>query len=206
MTAGAGGFPFAGPTLGVEKRMRTFVAIELPEAVRASLGRLRDLLRRSRAHASWVNTDNMHLTLRFLGEVDEESLESLGARLRDSCAQYAALTMFVRGTGVFPNTRRPSVVWAGLEAVSGDLMGLQAAIETAAQAIGLPPETKPFHPHVTLARIRDPRQIGDLLERIEAAQSLATDDFPVRAVALFSSELRPAGPVYRRLREFSLAC
>jgi len=186
--------------------MRTFVAIELPEAVRASLGRLRDMLRHSKAQASWVKTDNMHLTLRFLGEIDEKNLETFSARLYDSCARYAALTMFVRGTGVFPNARRPAVVWAGLEALSGDLAGIQTAVESAARAIGLPPETKPFHPHITLARIRDHRQIGDLMERLETAKTFATDDFPVRTVALFSSELRPAGAIYRRLREFALAC
>jgi len=148
----------------------------------------------------------MHLTLRFLGEVDVKNLEVFAARLQDDCAQYTALKMFVHGAGAFPNVRRPAVVWAGLEALSGDLAGLQTAVEAAAQAIGLAPETKPFHPHVTLARIRDPRQIGDLMERIEAAKTFATDDFPVRTVTLFSSELQPDGPVYRRLQEFALTC
>ncbi len=186
--------------------MRAFIAIEMPETVRESLGALRERFRRSGARASWVQTANMHLTLRFLGDVARDDLSTLSAGLREACCGCAPLRLGVRGAGAFPSLRRPSVVWAGLKTLSGDLGAVQRCAEAAARAIGLPPETKPFHPHVTLARIRDTRQLGTLPDDLDAARDFDGGDFTAAHVSLFSSELKPGGAVYRCLQEFVLAC
>ncbi len=186
--------------------MRAFIAMELPGAIRESLMSLRERLRRSGAKASWVHPDNMHLTLRFLGEVDQDAINALCALLEAEYRNCGPVTLAVAGVGGFPNRRKPSVVWAGIEILSGDLMVLQAHAEQAARSIGLAPEEKPFHPHVTLARLRDHRALGTLPAELEAAQTYWGGEFTAAVVSLFSSELRPAGPIYRCLREFPVSC
>ena len=185
--------------------MRAFFAIELPGTVKAPLVSIRDRLRRSGAKASWVHPDNMHLTLRFLGDVTQESADQITEILRASLQACAPITLAVRGVGAFPNLKRPSVVWAGLEVLSGDLVTMQSLIEDVSRTIGLPKEEKAFHPHVTLGRIKDSRQLGSLLEDIAAMKDFDGGDFTAVHVSLFSSELTPSGPVYRLLQEFPLA-
>ncbi len=186
--------------------MRVFVAVELPESVLRGLEGLRERFRGCGARASWVKTENMHLTLRFLGEIGEAALAGLGTGLRTACAGRAGLTLALKGTGVFPNPRRPSVVWAGLEAASGDLMALQRAVEGAVRAAGLGPDDKAFHPHVTLGRIRDRRRLGSLAEVLDRTRGFSGGAFGVAHVSLFQSTLTPRGPVYECLDTYPLSC
>ena len=185
--------------------MRCFVAIEIPEEIRASLGALRGRFRKQGPHASWVRTENMHLTLRFLGNLDEAQRARYRDELAARLAGFGPLRIAVRGTGVFPNARRPSVLWAGARVEDGDLEGVQRQTEAAAQAIGLARETKSFHAHITLARIRNPRKPGNLAETLAASRDYFGGEFTATAVTLFSSELRPGGTRYRPVRTFRLA-
>ena len=182
--------------------MRAFIAIELSDAVRQALSSLVLRLRESRARVSWVRVENIHLTLRFLGEVDEPHIERLAGILRDAYKGIVPFTLSVRGTGAFPNLRKPSVIWVGAGPVEGPLGEVQLAAESAARAIGLPPEEKAFHPHLTLARIRDARGAGPLVARLEEERDFEGGEIPVNRVSLFSSELAPGGPVYTRVMEF----
>jgi len=182
--------------------MRSFIAIELPAAIQDQLGGLCGRLRASSPKASWVRGENMHVTLRFLGEVTEEDLARLSAMLSPAYQACEGVTLRVCGIGAFPNLRRPSVVWAGLEIVQGAIEPLHAQAEQAARMLGLPPETKRFHPHVTLARLRDPRGADALTAELNACQSFHAGEFRAESVSLFSSELRRGGAVYRRLEEF----
>ena len=182
--------------------MRTFVAIEMPQQVLDALRGLSDRLRASGSRVSWVKPENMHLTLRFLGDVDEEHIDRLAAIL---CEAYKGMIPFaasVRGTGAFPNMRRPSVIWVGVEPFEGGLATVQTAAESAARAIGLPPEDKTFHPHLTLARIKDAREARPLMDLFACERDFHAGDFTVAGVSLFCSQLTPHGPIYRRLREF----
>ncbi len=185
--------------------MRVFVAVELPESVLRDLAALRERFRVCGARASWVETENMHLTLRFLGEIGEEALAGLGLGLRRACAGRAGLTLALKGTGAFPNPRRPGVVWAGLETRSGDLVVLRGAVEGAARAAGLGPDDKAFHPHITLGRIRDRRRPGTLAEVLDVTRTFSGDAFGVSHVSLFRSTLTPRGPVYERLDTYPLS-
>lgn len=185
--------------------MRAFVAIELPRETRVALGALQNRLRAEPARASWVAPDNIHLTLRFLGEITSEAEEGIAAELRARYAAMAPLTLAPRGLGYFPNARRPSVLWVGVDVLAGNLEQVQEAAETAARHAGLPPESKPFRAHLTLARFRDPREAAQLRGAVEAAQAFAADAFEAAHVSLFRSELLPRGAKYTRLHEFALA-
>ena len=190
--------------------MRAFVAIELPEAIRTRLQEEVGCLRRAGGRASWVRPEHMHLTLRFLGEITQEQKQAFSQALRDACALVSPFELAVEGIGAFPNTRRPAVVWAGIRLVTGDLFGLQKSVEQAARNIGLGPDNKPFHPHVTLARIRELAFSGGLAravsDRADGETVTFGGEFQASSVALFHSDLKPGGPVHTRLEEFPLSC
>lgn len=183
--------------------MRSFVAIELPRGVKQRLWELGQSMRVPDLRASWVKPERMHLTLRFLGDVGDDQLAKLGERLAEAYAGREPLELTVRGTGAFPNVRRPSIVWAGVGPLEGGLSDVQSQAETAAREVGLKPEKRAFKPHLTLARIKDPRNAGALRPALARHAGFALDAFPVSSVSLFSSELTPKGPNYTRLREFS---
>ncbi len=196
--------PSPGPAI------RAFIAIELPGATRLLLQEEAPVLRKAGGRATWVRAEHMHLTLRFLGEITEEQQTALSRSLREISAGMPALVLAVEGMGVFPNLRKPAVVWAGVRQIAGDLVGLQRAIEAAALGAGLVGDNKSFHAHVTLARIRDLAASEGLVravrERVEGPPEAFGDEFKAESVALFRSELKPGGPVHTRLEEFSLSC
>ncbi len=190
--------------------MRAFVAVELPEATRFRLQEEIIRLRKAGGRVSWVRPEHMHLTLRFLGDITEDQKTAIAQTLLGVCADAVPMRLAVEGIGAFPNLRRPAVVWAGIRLVEGDLAGLQSKIEQTARKIGLVPDNKPFHPHVTLARIRDLSLAGGLAEAMRDRAGGDTpafgDEFEAAAVALFRSDLKPGGPEHTRLEEFSLSC
>lgn len=182
--------------------MRTFVAIELPEVVHAALEDLKGRLRDAGVRASWVKAGNIHLTLRFLGEIDEDQSARIVDMLESEYASVRPFVLQVRGVGAFPNARRLSVLWVGCEPADGPLERVQQAAETAARAVGLAPEAKAFRPHLTIARVKDWRAAGPVSEALDRAKDFDAGEFDAAGVALFRSRLMPAGAVYERLKEF----
>ena len=189
--------------------MRTFIAIEIPEEVRAALHDFQERLRKRGMHASWVKPEVMHLTLRFLGDIAEAQVDTLASFLKDSYDGLVSPILLTRGIGAFPTIRKPSVVWAGIETLAGELDSIQRIAETGACRIGLPPEMKPFHAHVTLARMRkrDTAQLVSQLMTPYLGEGMTPEfghEFRAANVVLFSSTLTPKGPIHRKVQEFSL--
>jgi len=182
--------------------MRAFVAIELPGAIKDAIESLIRRLRGVGARASWVRRENMHLTLRFFGGITEDQSIRLGEILAENGREIRPFPVHVRGIGAFPNARKPAVIWVGAEAPDDCLLHMNAAAENAARAIGLSPDDKPFHPHITMARIRDTRTARPLMEAIESEAAFDAGAFEASGMTLFSSELTPKGPVYQVVREF----
>jgi len=182
--------------------MRSFVAIEIDPAIKRTVADFQRKLRRlGPSSVSWTREDGMHLTLKFLGEIDE----SQAARLRESLAGIAAATasfgLSVRGTGAFPPGRPPRVLWVGVEAPSG-FAELQASVEAAAASVGIAPEDRPFHPHLTLGRVRAPGGLQPLLAELERAGGTEFGVMTARALVLFQSVLKPTGAEYSPLGIF----
>lgn len=182
--------------------VRTFIAIEVPDAAKESLAALSGRLRMPGVRASWVKPKNMHLTLRFLGEIDPDRIETLATGLDHAYQGRTPFDLYIRGAGAFPKPRKPSVIWAGIEPLEGALAEVQAIAERAARDIGLPPDNKAFRAHLTLARIRDARTAQPLMVRLEQERDFDGGEFSVQGVSLFSSQLTPQGSIYQRLREF----
>lgn len=138
----------------------------------------------------------LHCTLKFLGPTSPEAAVALGVRLPGAIADIAKFVVELRGIGAFPHADRPSVIWAGLSAP--ELSELQARVETLASEFGYAPESRPFHPHVTLARVkhRPPPALQQILREHAAAE---WGHFEVAAVELFKSTLTPGGSHYEML-------
>lgn len=180
--------------------MRTFVAIELPEAIHAELGRQQQTLRAVTRDARWTRPDGMHLTLKFLGEISE-------AQLTQVCAVLAALgpldafDVEIKSFGFFPDARRPRVFWAGVEGGAA-LEGLAGRVEAALEKLGFERERRAFNPHLTLARFKTPRPQPALVEAIESLKESSFGRFAVSEFFLYESRLLPEGARYRKLARF----
>jgi len=186
------------------EKIRSFIAVEIPEEVRQKLREVLRELRGSGAEVKWVRPEGIHVTLKFLGETDRETLEALSAVLRPLAAGFAPFEVKAQGLGCFPSLRNPRVVWVGLAEERGALSELQRGIETAAAGFGFPPEERPFKPHLTLGRVRSSKGKIPLIQVIERNAGLGLGSFRSEQVILFRSDLRPGGAVYSKIEEFQL--
>ena len=183
--------------------MRVFVALEIPSAVRENLAALLNAFRSVSAQTRWVRPENLHVTLKFIGEAAEAKLAAIRSALAGVRSEQP-VTLAFRGLGFFPNEKHPRVFWAGAEA-SPNLKILAADIDHAAETLGIPLEKRLFSPHLTLARFEPPR----LPEKLRAAilenaerdfGSLRTSQFH-----LIESKLKPSGAEYTTLESFTFA-
>lgn len=193
-----------------ELTLRTFIAIELDEAVRDAIGRVQGKFQRQAPHGSvkWVAPHAMHLTLKFLGDTPVSRVSKVADGLAAACAGFASFDISIEGRGCFPNLRRPRVIWVAVRDVGGrSLAPLQAAIERHIAPLGFPTEERGFSPHLTLGRVArsagaaEEAAIGQMVER-SVVEQIAVQR--VHAVHLIKSDLRPAGPVYTVLATVEL--
>jgi 2'-5' RNA ligase len=183
--------------------MRTFIAVDLPEDVRAALEREQKRLRAACALSHdirWTRPEGLHLTLKFLGEVAAERVAAIVGAL-ESIGPFGKFEVEVRGFGFFPNPRRPRVFWVGLQAPAA-LGELAAKVEAAMAPLGFPPENRPFQPHLTLARFESEHAQPALEAALEPSNGGALGRFEVSAFFLFESKLRPGGAQYSKLARF----
>jgi RNA 2',3'-cyclic 3'-phosphodiesterase len=181
---------------------RLFVAIALSDAARQELAAAQARLRRLILPVRWVEPAGAHLTLKFLGATDPERVAALIAALRAVAAQSAPFTLYTSAPGVFPNARRPRVLWLGLAGPLEQLAALQVAVDTTLEALAFPRDTQPFRPHLTLGRVRERATIGDpaaLTAAFVALGKRAAAPVPVTALCLLRSELQPGGAHYTPL-------
>ena len=184
--------------------IRSFVAVELSDAARQALGQVqRELDRQAPPHTvRWTRPGSIHLTLQFLGDVPPTQVGTLEKALHAACAGLPAFDMTLEGLGVFPNPKRPRIVWVGLTETSGVLQKLQQRVGQALAPLGYPPEERPFKPHLTIGRVaREAAQrglpvLGDLVTGTGVGRLALVS---VDHVCLMKSELRPGGSVYTPL-------
>jgi 2'-5' RNA ligase len=201
--------------------IRSFIAIELPPNLRAALSRLQaqlkaELLRELGASAGearlqWVKPDSIHLTLKFLGDFPEEQVSALRQALTPVMETQTSFALPVGGVGVFPDLRAPRVLWVGVGQASVNpeqsIQHLAKTIDRVMAALGCAPESKPFAPHLTLARIKTGgRDVGRALASLGICSSpTMVGTLEVCEVALIKSDLQPSGAVYSRLFSVPLA-
>lgn len=176
--------------------MRLFIAINPPEPVRRLIHDGTASLRDADLPARWVNTGQLHLTLKFLGEMREQRLPALKEALLEAATGCPPFELKLEGIGAFPSLRRPRVIWLGVEATL-PLRALKHDIEHAFAQLGIDRESRAFHPHFTLGRARDRAEAGEFraLERLARGVEVR-GGFEVEAVDLVRSRLGPGGPHY----------
>jgi RNA 2',3'-cyclic 3'-phosphodiesterase len=184
--------------------IRSFLAIELPKVIQDKIGKIQGDLRASSADVRWVAPEKIHITLKFLGDIEESKIDPIADSFREFVYKTPPFFLSVQGTGAFPDVKNPRVVWMGLADEKGVLVFLQRQIETALEKIGFPAESRSFRPHLTLGRVNSNRGKATLAERIERHGADVIGDFEVEAVLLVKSDLRPSGPLYTPLRAIKL--
>lgn len=186
--------------------IRAFLAIDLPASLRPVLSRAQEELKKSGADVRWVPPGNIHLTLKFFGNITEAQVEAIAEAARRVAAGQTPFTLALTGAGAFPSPKNPRVVWLG---VGGDLdtvRDFHRRLEAAFAALGFPPEDRPFAPHLTLGRVKSP--VG----RLALTHCLATlpppeaSPFQVQEIVLFRSNLSPQGATYLPLKIIRLGC
>ena len=182
--------------------VRLFIALLLPDEIKQALGQLIiDLKPRGRG-VRWVAVKNMHLTLKFIGETEENMIEPIGQALSSAIEGSPAMEMKVSGCGGFPNLKNPRVLWAGLEG-AGPAVAMARDIDRELHRLGYPKEKRPLSPHLTLGRIKQRSDLSDLTSYMRSL-TFTTEPITLDRVALVKSTLTPSGPIYENLKLIKL--
>jgi len=188
----------------MSETIRTFVAIELPGKIISSISKVQEDIRSYGFKIRWVKPENIHLTLKFLGNVKKADIEKVGEAIYESVKEYSPITLRAKGIGAFPGIKRPRVIWVGISGQLDLLVGLQKTLDEKLEAIGFPKENRPFRGHLTLGRVKakiDPKRFCDALNELVRFES---ETFVADRIILFKSELKPTGAVYTKLVDASL--
>ena len=186
--------------------IRGFIAVEITPDVRRRASELIAALRAAAADVRWVAPESMHLTLKFLGDVPEETIAKVADAARQAAEKFAPFELELRGAGAFPTVNRPRTVWLGGGEGDATMAQLAAALDKALKPLGFPKENRPFSTHLTIGRIRNPSpQLRDLGELLRQQADFAAGRIAVNEIILFSSDLKPTGPIYTALARLPLA-
>jgi RNA 2',3'-cyclic 3'-phosphodiesterase len=187
--------------------MRAFIAIDLPPEIKDYLGRIEERLKASGADVKWVSPANIHLTLKFLGEIDEQKKAALIGIIEDIAKDKTAFSLRLSSAGAFPDIKYPRVIWIGIDEGNAEVLKIAEELEEKIEKIGIPKETREFSSHITIGRVKSG------LNRLKLAEGIAGIDqelggkhleLPVGKITLFKSTLSSKGPAYEPLHETSL--
>jgi 2'-5' RNA ligase len=184
-------------------KIRTFIAVELPDQLKQDVDKLIVGLKPFGPDVRWVRAANLHLTLRFLGDIEQSDLPKLSDLIKKQLTGLQPFSIKLAGLGCFPNMRRPRVVWLGADGALESLQVLATKVETACIESGFGRGDKPFSAHLTIGRIREPRGLEPLIKRLETTQ-FSSADFTVDRVIVFKSDLSPRGPTYTPMATLKL--
>ena len=181
--------------------IRTFIAIELPEKIIYTISKVQEEIKSYGLKIRWVRPENIHLTLKFLGDIKTADTEKVARAVSESATGYPALSLAVKGIGVFPGIKKPRVLWLGISKQLDLLTALQKTLDEKLEAMGFPKEKRPFRGHLTLGRIKsviDPKTLHDVLKEFIHFES---EPFFADRIILYKSDLKPIGAVYTKLVE-----
>ncbi|MCG8604138.1 RNA 2',3'-cyclic phosphodiesterase [bacterium] len=183
-------------------KIRTFIAVEIPDETKDRIAQVQSELKKYGERISWVKSGNIHLTLKFLGDVEEGQIKALGRGMESAAKKAAPFTLAFRNLGVFPNLRRARVVWVGANESSGILIKLADSLDSEMSLLGFPKESRKFSPHLTIGRIKA-RPAEKFLKRIEHYEFEGGEAL-INNVCLMKSDLRPTGAIYTALKQIHL--
>ena len=176
--------------------MRCFLAIELPQEVRDGLARLQERLSSVGRAVRWTRTDQIHLTLKFLGEVPDDNVPAVCEAAGAVAKRFAPFEFEVGGSGCFPPGGAARIVWAGIPDPPQTLIDCQRACEQAYGELGFKQENRQYHPHLTIGRVRDPGASRQIRAAVESEGEFSAGSLAADELVLFQSILRPSGPTH----------
>jgi 2'-5' RNA ligase len=180
--------------------LRCFIAIEIPNPVKKEIAEVADILKKYDADIKWVNVENLHVTLKFLGSTPEESVPEIRESLLKAVSSFQQFYIKINGTGIFPNRKFPRVIWVGVE--NGEaLPKLAADIDISMSLLGYKKEEREFRPHLTLGRVRSRKETTSVVNELDNFKEKEFGLFIVDRIKLMRSELKPKGPEYSCLYE-----
>ncbi len=180
--------------------MRLFIATPLSRQVETELANIIYQLKNAAGNVKWVKPENIHLTIKFLGETDESLVERLSELIEETSRETKISKFTISKLGGFPNLIRPRALWAGLDGDHSELERLASRVDERVHKLGYEKETRKFRPHLTLGRVKKPQALPQLSHFIENYK-IATMPFEIDRLTLFKSTLTPQGPIYERLHE-----
>jgi 2'-5' RNA ligase len=188
----------------MQQSIRTFIALELPPAVTLLLHKVQQELKRLKIRARWVRPENIHLTLKFLGDINPDHIDKIGAAMAGAAIEFPPVTLTVREIGVFPGIKRPRVIWMGLGGDIRSLLALQGRLEQELAEAEFPKDKRSFKAHLTLGRIKQSVNPAVISQMISEYATLSSDEFVCNQVILYKSDLKPSGAVYSKLKQTNL--
>ncbi|MBI4640071.1 MAG: RNA 2',3'-cyclic phosphodiesterase [Candidatus Tectomicrobia bacterium] len=184
--------------------IRSFIAINFPEEIISEILAIQAQLKRSQSSVRWVEGKNLHLTLKFLGEISEEQVETVKVAMGATLERISPFFIELGGVGAFPNLKRPRIIWVGIHDPSDQLSLLYRRLEERLDQIGFVPEEKRFTPHLTLGRVRDARNVESLEGLIHSLREAEVGRAKISHIYLMKSLLTPQGSLYSSLASFEL--
>jgi 2'-5' RNA ligase len=176
--------------------VRLFIAINVDPSLRPPLTEIQARLKATAVPVSWVKPENLHFTLKFLGEVAEARLPAIREAFRRCLAGIGPFAVSLAGLGLFPPQGTPRVVWVGVEQGAEEMRALRSRIDDSLLPLGFPPEPRPFQAHLTIGRVKDVGRPDRLLENLRRTEVGQVGRMQVRRVDLMQSQLHPAGAIY----------
>ncbi|MFZ0243937.1 MAG: RNA 2',3'-cyclic phosphodiesterase [Desulfobacterales bacterium] len=185
--------------------IRSFIAIKLPQAVQLAISGLQQQWADCDLGVRWTAAGNIHLTLKFLGRIDESRVKDIAVVLAEASRGFSSFQLAAQGVGVFPSPERARIIWVGVAGHLARLTALQDLVAKRLAAIGFPREGRPFAGHLTLGRVKKKIAPSRLRAALDAGRDFSSDAFMVDRVVLIKSDLRPTGAVYTELHQAPLS-
>jgi 2'-5' RNA ligase len=192
------------PSVIIMARIRTFIAVDIAKPIRDRTIALQETLARTGTEVNWVEPQNLHVTLLFLGEVDNREVPRVCQLVAGCTQKHAAFPMSVETVGCFPNPRRPRVVWVGIGEGAEPLCAIHDALEVALQDLGYRREERRYTPHITLGRVKGDHPTDELAAVLAKKADWKAGEMTVQELLIMSSELTPKGPMYTVLSRTKL--
>ncbi|MBI5048749.1 MAG: RNA 2',3'-cyclic phosphodiesterase [Deltaproteobacteria bacterium] len=187
-----------------DKIIRAFIAIELPAKISEELNRVQKELKDGVNKVTWIKTGNVHLTIKFLGDIEAKKVNSIEQVLESVACKSHVFNITIKRTGVFPSMDSPRIIWVGVEENGANLAQLYNNLEDSLTTLGFEKEERTFKPHLTMGRIKFLKDKKLLKQRLEKNADINLGQFAVDSLYLFESKLTPEGAVYTKLKEAKL--
>jgi 2'-5' RNA ligase len=188
----------------MKQSIRSFIAIQLNKEIKEELKNIQDELKNLNLDVKWVEINNIHLTLKFLGNVELDDLEKIKSVLKNISLLFKPFEINLSDLSVFPKVDFPRVIWVGLNQGKKELSALTAALEEELKKLGIPAEEREFTPHLTLGRVRSSKNKDKLKTYLNSSTPNFRKSQKIKEITLFQSELKPQGPTYTVLASFFL--